>query len=241
MKNIIWFYQSANLYFIIFWKTWECQISFFLIILFKTLKNTVPLLNHIYFLKHTLITLFYFFFKCNKFSTFSRSIWCSENYKNSFSTISLTQKPSSFLTFLLAYITWSWWLPTPAGSLIDRVSVLVNVERAAADMPLADQRDVLEQLRELEIRHPGRALELHQKLSSPSRRRTLAESLRSFHTKQAKAQEKRAQLMQDKWHKLQELNKKVSLAQLSWHFLLHKAMRVFLLRFSLAQKVIKIK
>jgi hypothetical protein len=77
-------------------------------------------------------------------------------------------------------------------------------------MHFCDQTDSLEQqLRELEIGHPGRALELHQKLSSPSRRRTLAESVKSLHTKQAKAQEKRAQLMQEKWCKLQELSNKV--------------------------------
>lgn len=78
-------------------------------------------------------------------------------------------------------------------------------------MPFSDQKDVLDQLREYEIQPAGRALDLHHKLSSPSRRRTLAENLRSFQTKQAKAQEKRAQLMQDKWHKLQELNKKVNI------------------------------
>jgi hypothetical protein len=78
------------------------------------------------------------------------------------------------------------------------------------DLLPADQRDMWEQLRELEVRQPGRALELHQKLSSPSRRKNLQESLQCFQAKQAKAQEKRAQLMHEKFHKLQELNKKVN-------------------------------
>ena len=70
--------------------------------------------------------------------------------------------------------------------------------------------EALEQLEAMEARHPGRALELHQKLSSPSRRRTLPETLRCFQAKQAQAKEKRERLMQEKSQKLRELLNKVT-------------------------------
>jgi hypothetical protein len=76
-------------------------------------------------------------------------------------------------------------------------------------MSWAERVDALEQLEEMEARHPGRALELHQKLSSPSRRRTLPETLRCFQAKQAQAKEKRERLMHEKSQKLRELLNKV--------------------------------
>jgi hypothetical protein len=78
-------------------------------------------------------------------------------------------------------------------------------------MSWAERMDALEQLEEMESRHPGRALELHQKLSSPSRRRTLPETLRCFQAKQAQAKEKREQLMHEKSQKLRELLNKVNI------------------------------
>jgi hypothetical protein len=76
-------------------------------------------------------------------------------------------------------------------------------------MSWAERVDALEQLEEMEARHPGRALELHQKLSSPSRHRTLPETLRCFQDKQAQAKEKRERLMHEKSQKLRELLNKV--------------------------------
>lgn len=67
----------------------------------------------------------------------------------------------------------------------------------------------LEQLEELVARHPGRALELHQKLSSPSRRRTVPDTIQRYHARQASAKRKREQFLQDKSAKMRELLNKV--------------------------------
>lgn len=72
-----------------------------------------------------------------------------------------------------------------------------------------EQMDTLERLEELVARHPGRALELHQKLSSPSRRRTIPDTVKRFQARQAKALAKREQLKSEKAQKLRELLKKV--------------------------------
>jgi hypothetical protein len=90
-------------------------------------------------------------------------------------------------------------------------------------MSWAERVDALEQLEEMESRHPGRALELHQKLSSPSRRRTFPETLRCFQAKQAQAKEKRERLMYEKAQKLRELlNKVIFFLQFKcYHFLLY--------------------
>ncbi|XP_063241085.1 S phase cyclin A-associated protein in the endoplasmic reticulum isoform X2 [Bacillus rossius redtenbacheri] len=82
-------------------------------------------------------------------------------------------------------------------------------ENALEGMSWGEQMDTLAQLKELEARHPGRALELHQKLSSPSRRRTLLETVRRLNVKQAKAQEKRDRLLQEKTSRLRDLLNKV--------------------------------
>lgn len=77
----------------------------------------------------------------------------------------------------------------------------------------AERMDTLEQLEALVARHPGRALQLHQKLSSPSRSRatTLPETLRRFQARQEKAQLKRERLLQLKSQKLRDLLNKVIL------------------------------
>ncbi|KAJ9591852.1 hypothetical protein L9F63_001669, partial [Diploptera punctata] len=91
----------------------------------------------------------------------------------------------------------------------DNMTLEARYEPQLEGMSWAERVDALEQLEEMEARHPGRALELHQKLSSPSRRRTLPETLRCFQAKQAQAKEKRERLMQEKSQKLRELLNKV--------------------------------
>ncbi|XP_077988787.1 S phase cyclin A-associated protein in the endoplasmic reticulum-like [Glandiceps talaboti] len=63
---------------------------------------------------------------------------------------------------------------------------------------------------EVEERTPGHALHMHEKLSSPSRKRTRAESQRRHEEKQAKAQQLREKLQEDKANKLRNLNERIN-------------------------------
>ncbi|BFZ01533.1 hypothetical protein BsWGS_04572 [Bradybaena similaris] len=60
-----------------------------------------------------------------------------------------------------------------------------------------------------EARTPGHGVHMHEKLSSPSRKRSPTESRRRHEEKQAKAQELREKLMQEKAERLRDLSKKV--------------------------------
>ncbi|XP_046404620.1 S phase cyclin A-associated protein in the endoplasmic reticulum isoform X2 [Ischnura elegans] len=91
----------------------------------------------------------------------------------------------------------------------DRETIEAKYENMLAGMSWAERMEALEQLEAMAARHPGRALELHQKLSSPSRKRSLAETLRRYQAKQAQAEEKRQRLQALKATKLRELFKKI--------------------------------
>ncbi|XP_039629354.1 S phase cyclin A-associated protein in the endoplasmic reticulum isoform X1 [Polypterus senegalus] len=54
-------------------------------------------------------------------------------------------------------------------------------------------------------RPPGHGIHMHEKLSSPSRKRTIAESKKKYEEKQLKAQQLREKLREEKTHKLQKL------------------------------------
>ncbi|KAK7501611.1 hypothetical protein BaRGS_00007042, partial [Batillaria attramentaria] len=62
---------------------------------------------------------------------------------------------------------------------------------------------------EAEARTPGHGVHMHEKLSSPSRKRSPTESKRRHEEKQAKAQELREKLLQEKAERLRDLSKKV--------------------------------
>ncbi|GBN60291.1 S phase cyclin A-associated protein in the endoplasmic reticulum [Araneus ventricosus] len=61
---------------------------------------------------------------------------------------------------------------------------------------------------DLELRTPGRALEMHEKLSSPFRKKSLYESIRVCNEKQLKAQEQRERLLVEKAQKFSFIQKK---------------------------------
>ncbi|XP_059612655.1 S phase cyclin A-associated protein in the endoplasmic reticulum [Phlebotomus argentipes] len=74
-----------------------------------------------------------------------------------------------------------------------------------SDMSSGERLETLATLQAFVARHPGRAQELHQKLSSPSRRRSLHETLKKYQAKQTRAQEKRESLQREKTQKIQQL------------------------------------
>ncbi|XP_063593842.1 inner centromere protein-like [Penaeus indicus] len=85
--------------------------------------------------------------------------------------------------------------------------VTPTIDTILSSLSWADQVDAMESLEEL--RHPGRVLHIHEKLSSPSRKRSLSEKMRRHEEKLAKAQELREKLIQAKTDKLKDLFKKI--------------------------------
>lgn len=87
----------------------------------------------------------------------------------------------------------------------DNISLEARYHSLLSDMTLGERSETLATLQAIVSRHPGRAQELHQKLSSPSRRRSLHETLKKYQAKQARAQDMRDTLNKEKSYKIQSL------------------------------------
>ncbi|KAL3866999.1 hypothetical protein ACJMK2_044240 [Sinanodonta woodiana] len=81
-----------------------------------------------------------------------------------------------------------------------------------AEEAAGERKDWGEMVEEADVRTPGHGVHMHEKLSSPSRRRPTkspTESMKRHEEKQAKAQEQRERLLQGKAERLRDLSKKV--------------------------------
>lgn len=93
---------------------------------------------------------------------------------------------------------------------LDKLEELLERDPSGKSLRFAKNFTSLKQFEDLVARWPGRALELHQKLSSPSRKRISPDStIMQQNAKQANAKRNREQLLQDKSAKIRELFNKV--------------------------------
>lgn len=77
------------------------------------------------------------------------------------------------------------------------------------EMSNHEREETLATLQTLLEREPGRAMKLHQKLSSPSRRRSVRETLKKYQAKHFKAHEKRTTIQKERAQKIQQLIQRV--------------------------------
>lgn len=87
----------------------------------------------------------------------------------------------------------------------ENLSLEARYHSLLSDMSSGERIETLATLQAIVSRHPGRAQELHQKLSSPSRRRSLHETLKKYQAKQTRAQDMRDMLSKEKASKIQNL------------------------------------
>ncbi|KAL1391472.1 hypothetical protein pipiens_012365, partial [Culex pipiens pipiens] len=87
----------------------------------------------------------------------------------------------------------------------EEMTLEMRYESVLAEMTWVERAQTLATLQALVARHPGRAQQLHAKLSSPSRRRSLHETLKKYQAKQTRATEKRLALQREKATKIQQL------------------------------------
>lgn len=86
----------------------------------------------------------------------------------------------------------------------DNMNLEAKYQHLLSDMSTGERIQTLATLQAFVSRHPGRAQELHQKLSSPSHR-SLTEILKKYQEKQERARETRETLNKEKTFKLQTL------------------------------------
>lgn len=87
----------------------------------------------------------------------------------------------------------------------DNMSLETRYQYLLSDLTSGERIETLATLQAIVSRYPGRAQELHQKLSSPSRRRSLHETLKKYQAKQSRAQDMRELLQKEKALKIQTL------------------------------------
>ncbi|KAJ3595934.1 hypothetical protein NHX12_002343, partial [Muraenolepis orangiensis] len=88
------------------------------------------------------------------------------------------------------------------GLNLDWTDLLADYEAREPWRQSTSWGDIVE---EEPARPPGHGIHMHEKLSSPSRKRTIAESKKKHEEKQLKAQQLREKLQEEKNHKLQKL------------------------------------
>lgn len=91
----------------------------------------------------------------------------------------------------------------------ENMSLEMRYAPMLAEMTVHEREETLATLEELTARDPGRAQKLHQKLSSPSRRRSVRETLKKYQVKHTRALEKRITIQQQKAQKIQQLIQRV--------------------------------
>lgn len=105
-------------------------------------------------------------------------------------------------------MTWAEQVDT-----LERLEELIECDPSGKGLKFAKNLTSLKQFEDFMMRWPGRALEIHQKLSSPCRKRG-DNTIQQHTARQAKAKRNREQLLQDKSAKIKELINKVRISLL---------------------------